>query len=143
MLSPAALGITSSQLYTRSRSPVNAFQAYDPDNTGVVSLSDARKALKELGIKLNLTESKALALSQVNGDRGIPHSSLTLKYGPFLEAVGATSTRAKDAEGPHSDALRGVSSVPSTGKDVAHNMVSRLVRDWVTDGEGYKVCLVR
>lgn len=140
MLSPAALGITSSQLYTRSRSPVSAFQAYDPNNTGTVTLEDARKALKELGVKLNLTESKALAMSQVNGDRGIPLSSMTLKYGPFLEAVGATSTRAKDAEGPHSDALRGV-SVPSSGKDVAYNMVSRLVQERGTDGEGYKAGL--
>ena len=61
MLSPAALGITPAQLYTRSKSPREVFIALDKDGSGKVPLEDARVALKSLGVHLNLTEARMLA----------------------------------------------------------------------------------
>jgi hypothetical protein len=137
MLSPAALGITPAQLYVRSRSPVEAFKAFDPDGVGFVTLDDARKALKSVGVKVNLSEAKALALAQVDGDRGVPHANITFNYNQFLQAAGATSSRAKDADAP----MLGV-TVPSSSKEVSTGMVSRILKERGSAAEGYKSGLV-
>ena len=140
MLSPSALGITPSQLYVRSRSPRQAFEALDPARTGVVSLEDARAALKSLGVHLNLTESKSLALAQVGGDRGVAHGALTLNYDQFLAAAGATQGRGDAPAAPPQGPFGGV-SVPSSTRDVAAQLATRLLQERGIGGEGYQAML--
>ena len=117
----ASSSITTAQLFTRSRDPRAAFTAHDPQGTGRVSPDDAKKALESLGVKLNLTETRALLLHQVDGDQGIPMKSLELNYDAFLTGVGATSPRSARA------APTGV--VPAHAAGVAANMVNRMITE--------------
>ena len=140
MQSPAALGITPSQLYVRSRSPREAFAALDPANTGSVSLEDARRAFKSLGVHLNLTEAKALALQQVAGDRGVPHAELALDYDGFLAAAGATKGRGEQPAAPPQGPFAG-DAVPASTRDVAAQLAARLLQERGIGGEGYQAML--
>lgn len=117
----ASIGLTTAQLFTRSRDPRAAFIAHDPQGTGRVNLDDAKKALESLGVKLNLTETRALLLQQVAGDQGVPMKSLELDYDAFLTGVGATSPRSARA------APTGV--VPAHAAGVAANMVNRMITE--------------
>jgi hypothetical protein len=135
MLSPSALGITPAQLYVRSRSPREAFAKLDPANTGVVSLEDARRALKSLGVHLNLTEAKALA-----ADRKVAHDAQTMNYDAFLAAAGATRGRGEVPAVPPRGPFAGA-SVPSSTRDVAAQLAARLTQERGIGGEGYQAML--
>ena len=129
-MSAPSIGLTSSHLFTRSRDPTTAFARFDPSSKGTVSLDDARAAFRELGVKLTLTEARSLARAQVNGDRGVPHTSLSFDYGAFLRGAGAATPRAPTEVEPP----------PAAGEALA-TMTARLLKDRGAGGEGYGIML--
>jgi hypothetical protein len=129
--SPPSAGLTPAHLFTRSRDPSAVFSSYDAAGGGVVSLDDARAAFAQLGMKLTLTEARALARAQAGGDRGVPHAELTFDYGSFLRGAGAHLPRAAGGVEP-----------PRAAGDALAAMTGRLEKDRGGErGEGYAVQL--
>ena len=120
-MSAPSLGLTTAQFFTRSRDPRAAFVAHDPQGTGRVNLDDAKKALETLGVKLNLTETRALLLQQADNDKGLPSKSLELNYDAFLIGVGAAS--------PRSARAAPTVIVPEHAAGVAVNIANRMIAE--------------
>jgi hypothetical protein len=134
MSSAPAVGLTTAQLFTRARDPRTAFESEDPQKTGRVNIDGAMRAFNSIGVKLNLTEARALLLQQVGGDRGVPVKSLDLDYNAFLSGIGATA--------PRSAHVAVVGDVPTRAAGVAASIAKRMVdeRGGVAS-EGWKVQL--
>jgi len=134
LLSPAALGITPAQLFSRSKSPRDVFLALDQDGMGRLSLEDARAALKVLGIQVNISEARSLA-QYLGGSRSPLHAVL-FDYEAFLGALGVT-TRGEIPAPPERGA-----SMPASAREVTEQQGARLVQERGGAREGYEAALL-
>jgi Ca2+-binding EF-hand superfamily protein len=68
--------ITLPMLFARRKVPREAFAEVDREGRGALALDDMRTAFASLGVKLTLSEAKALVVKQ-KGDKTLPPSEMS------------------------------------------------------------------